>query len=105
GEGGTEEKHGRIAAQHPRNGFKRIDGMTSIAVVILNYNGEKLLPQYLPSVVRYSEEATLFVADNGSTDQSLEVLKTAFPQVTVIELGANYGFCGGYNKALQQIQA
>lgn len=79
--------------------------MTSIAVVILNYNGEKLLPQYLPSVLRYSQEATLFVADNGSTDQSLHVLKTAFPQVNILELGANYGFCGGYNKALQQIEA
>lgn len=79
--------------------------MTSIAVVILNYNGEKLFAQYLPSVVRYSQEAAIFVADNGSTDQSLRVLKTAFPQVSILELGANYGFCGGYNRALQQIKA
>jgi GT2 family glycosyltransferase len=79
--------------------------MTSIAVVILNYNGEKLLRQFLPSVIQYSAEAEIVVADNGSTDQSLSLLRRSFPQVTVLALGGNYGFCGGYNRALQQIRA
>ena len=79
--------------------------MTSIAVVILNYNGEKLLRQFLPSVIQYSAEADIFVADNGSTDESVSLLRRDFPQVTVLALGGNYGFCGGYNRALQQITA
>lgn len=80
--------------------------MTSIAVVILNYNGERLLRQFLPSVLQHSEyEATIVVADNGSTDASREILRREFPEVEIIELGSNYGFCGGYNKALQQVPA
>ncbi len=79
--------------------------MTSAAVVILNYNGEKLLKQFLPSVIQHSPEAEIVVADNGSTDQSLNVLAQHFPEVRVILLGENSGFCGGYNKALNQIRA
>jgi GT2 family glycosyltransferase len=79
--------------------------MTSIAVVILNYNGEKLLQQFLPSVIQYSPEADIIVADNGSTDQSLQFLRTNFSGVAILELGENFGFCGGYNKALRQIKA
>ena len=79
--------------------------MTSVAVVILNYNGEKLLRQFLPSVVEHSDDARIFVADNGSTDSSTHLLHREFPEVNVIELGGNYGFCGGYNRALKQITA
>jgi GT2 family glycosyltransferase len=79
--------------------------MTSVAVVILNYNGEKLLRQFLPSVIKHSAEARIFVADNGSTDQSVNLLRRDFREVSVLELGENYGFCGGYNKALSQISA
>ena len=79
--------------------------MTSVAVVILNYNGEELLRQFLPSVVQHSREARIIVADNGSTDTSLEILRREFPEVGVIALGANYGFCGGYNRALRQLSA
>lgn len=79
--------------------------MTSVAVVILNYNGEKLLPRFLPSVIQYSAGARIYVADNGSTDQSVAVLHTMFPDVTVLLLGGNYGFCGGYNRALREIDA
>lgn len=78
--------------------------MTRVAVVILNYNGEELLPQFLPSVIRYSGDAEVIVADNGSTDDSLRVL-ARFPQVTVLALPGNYGFCGGYNRALRQVTA
>ena len=53
--------------------------MASIAVVILNYNGEKLLQEFLPSVVQYSEGAKIYVADNSSTDNSITVLERNFP--------------------------
>lgn len=79
--------------------------MTSVSVVILNYNGEKLLRQFLPSVVSHSQQAEVIVADNGSSDQSLQILKTEFPSVRVIALESNYGFCGGYNRALKQVQS
>ena len=79
--------------------------MTSIAVVILNYNGEKLLPRFLPSVIQHSSEADIYVADNGSSDQSLRILRERYPQVRTLALGDNYGFCGGYNLALRQISA
>jgi GT2 family glycosyltransferase len=75
------------------------------AVVILNYNGEKYLRQFLPSVIRYTPQATVIVADNASTDASLSILKNEFPSVQVIKLVENYGFCGGYNRALKQVQA
>lgn len=79
--------------------------MTTVAVVILNYNGGKLLKQFLPSVIQHSPEAEIFVADNGSTDESLNILTHHFPEVRAIALGENSGFCGGYNKALKQIKA
>jgi GT2 family glycosyltransferase len=79
--------------------------MSHTAVVILNYNGEKLLRQFLPSVVLHSAPAEVIVADNGSTDSSLETLKQEFPSVKIIALDRNYGFCGGYNRALKQVVA
>lgn len=71
------------------------------AVVILNWNGAKLLEQFLPSVVKYSTEASVFVADNASTDNSIEFIKSKFPTVQIIQNSANFGFAEGYNKALQ----
>jgi len=79
--------------------------MSRTAVVILNYNGEKLLRDFLPSVVQHSPQAEVIVADNGSTDGSLAVLEQSFPNLRVIRLDQNYGFCGGYNRALQQVDA
>lgn len=79
--------------------------MTKIAVVILNYNGEKLLPQFLPSVLEHTANAEIIVADNASTDQSIPLLRATFPTVRVIPLNKNYGFCGGYNRALNQVEA
>ncbi len=78
--------------------------MKKIAVVILNWNGAKLLEQFLPSVVAYSNEAKIYVADNASTDNSIEVIKTQFPQVTIIQNKGNFGFANGYNVALQQVE-
>lgn len=78
--------------------------MKKIAVVILNWNGVKLLEQFLPSVVAYSEEATIYVADNASTDTSIEIIQSKFPQITIIKNEGNYGFAKGYNVALQQVE-
>jgi hypothetical protein len=79
--------------------------MTRVAVVILNFNGEKLLRQFLPSVIQHSPQAEVIVADNGSTDESQSVLRTHFPTVRVIALEQNFGFCGGYNRALKSVDA
>jgi len=79
--------------------------MSRTAVVILNYNGEKLLQDFLPSVIQHSAGAEVIVADNGSTDGSVSFLAKVFPQVRLIRLDQNYGFCGGYNRALQQVDA
>lgn len=78
--------------------------MKKIAVVILNWNGAKLLEQFLPSVVAYSDEAKIYVADNASTDNSLEIIRSKFPQITIIKNDSNYGFAKGYNVALQQVE-
>ena len=75
-----------------------------IAVVILNWNGAKLLEQFLPSIVSFSDEATIYLADNASTDSSIEVVKSKFPSVKIIENDANYGFANGYNAALKNVE-
>lgn len=79
--------------------------MPKVAVVILNYNGENFLRQFLPSVIEFSKEAEIIVADNASTDKSLWVLRQEFPSVRIIALTENFGFCGGYNRALLQVKA
>lgn len=80
--------------------------MEKVAIVILNWNGEKMLKEYLPSVLRYSrDEATVYVADNASTDDSLTLLRQHFPEVKLIVLDKNWGFAEGYNKALREIEA
>ena len=83
--------------------------MSRISVIILNWNGVEhgLIRQYLPSVVKYSrrEDTQVIVADNGSTDASLQILKDEFTSVRVIALDQNYGFADGYNRAIAQITA
>ena len=75
----------------------------NIAVVILNWNGKDLLEKYLPDVVQNSKEASVYVVDNASTDESVDYLKHQFPEVKLILLEDNYGYAGGYNRAVQQI--
>ncbi len=79
--------------------------MVQCAVVILNWNGERHLREFLPSVVEHTpcEVADIVVADNGSTDGSLELLRSQFADVKVIILGQNYGFARGYNEALSEL--
>lgn len=80
---------------------------TRVAVVILNWNGEGFLRQFLPNVLQHStlDDVRVIVADNGSTDGSLTLLSEQFPQVEQIRLPQNYGFAEGYNRALAQIRA
>lgn len=77
------------------------------AVIILNWNGKKMMETYLPSVCQYTigEDSKVVVADNGSTDDSVEFLQREYPQVELIRLDQNYGFAEGYNKAIAQVDA
>ena len=80
--------------------------MDKVAIVILNWNGVKMLTRFLPTVLDYSRnEAVVYVADNASTDNSVEVLKKHFPEVRLVQLDKNWGFAEGYNKAFEQIEA
>ncbi|MDR1499889.1 MAG: glycosyltransferase family 2 protein [Tannerellaceae bacterium] len=79
--------------------------MKKITVLILNWNGSHLLDTFLPSVVEHSNrpDVEIVVADNGSTDDSLNVLGERFPEAGIICLGSNQGYAGGYNLALERI--
>lgn len=76
-----------------------------VAVVILNYNGAPMLAKFLPLVTEHSLGAEIVVADNASTDDSVAVVNKYFPTVRVVQLDKNYGYAGGYNKALEQVNA
>lgn len=80
---------------------------SKIAIVILNWNGEKLFSKFLPSVIENSQgdNIEITVADNGSTDNSISFLKQNFPSVKILDLEKNYGFAEGYNRSLKQISA
>ena len=75
----------------------------NIAVVILNWNGRELLEQFLPSVIKFSPEASIYVADNASTDDSVAFLEARFPEVKLIKNKKNAGYAGGYNLALKSV--
>lgn len=81
--------------------------MDKVAVVILNWNGCGMLRSFLPSVVAHSEAdgAVIYVADNGSTDASVQLVREDFPTVRLILLDKNRGFADGYNEALRQVEA
>lgn len=75
----------------------------NIAVVILNWNGKELLKKFLPSVVAHSAEATVYVADNASTDGSVPFVSENFPTVKFIQNAVNGGYAKGYNDALKEL--
>ena len=81
--------------------------MQKLSIVILNWNGAEMLRKFLPSVIAHSEGEGIevCVADNASTDNSLEVMRTEFPDVRLILLDRNYGFAEGYNRALAEVDA
>lgn len=77
-----------------------------VSVVILNYNGRNYLEKFLPAVlVSTYEHLKIVIADNGSTDESVDFLRKTFPEVTILELGENFGFARGYNEALRQVKS
>jgi GT2 family glycosyltransferase len=78
----------------------------TIAIVILNYNGRRYLEQFLPFVTANTcAGAEVIIADNGSTDDSLAFLQAKYPDLRVVILDRNYGFAGGYNMALRQVES
>ena len=80
--------------------------MDKVATIILNYNGKNFLEKFLPSVIKYNDDYPVYVVDNNSSDHSIDFLRSTFPDsVHCIILDKNYGFCGGYNRAVDQIDA
>lgn len=79
--------------------------MKKVSVVILNWNGKKLLEEFLPIILKYtnSDIADIVIADNASTDNSLSFIRQHYPHLSTIELSENYGYADGYNQALKQI--
>lgn len=77
------------------------------AIVILNWNGRHFLETYLPILIENTpaDIGRIIIADNGSTDGSVQMLKEQFKTIQLIEFDKNYGFTGGYNRALEQIDA
>ena len=76
-----------------------------IAAVVLNWNGKVWLEKFLPTLVKNSENATIFIADNASTDDSVNFVKQNFPALKIIKNKTNGGYAKGYNDALKQINA
>lgn len=76
-----------------------------IAVVILNWNGKKLLERFLPAVIENSKNASVYVVDNASTDGSVELVKENHPTVKIVQNISNGGFAKGYNDGLRDIKA
>ena len=74
-----------------------------IAVVILNWNGKALLQKFLPSIIEHSREATIYVADNASTDDSIAFVTSNFPEIKIIRNKENGGYAKGYNDALKHL--
>jgi GT2 family glycosyltransferase len=72
----------------------------SVAIVILNYNGQHYLEKFLPKVIGYSQgNHAIWIADNASTDQSLDWLNTHYPELNTLTINENKGYAGGYNEA------
>ena len=76
-----------------------------VAIVVLNWNGAGFLRCFLPGVLAHADGARVIVADNASTDDSVELLARDFPLVELLLLERNFGFCEGYNQALAQVDS
>ncbi len=77
----------------------------NVAVVILNWNGKTLLEKFLPSVIEFSKNATIYIADNASTDDAVLFVKSNCPSIKIIQNAQNFGFAEGYNLALKNVDA
>ena len=76
----------------------------TVAVVIINWNGQKLLKRFLPSVINFSEEAKIYIIDNFSTDNSIQFVNKNYPKIKIINLNKNYGYAEGYNLGLKHVK-
>jgi hypothetical protein len=79
--------------------------LKEIAIVILNWNGRELLEKFLPKVIQHSETAKIIIADNASSDDSIEFIRTSFPTIQIISNSSNSGYAKGYNDVLKKIEA
>ena len=80
--------------------------MAKVAVVILNWNGKRYLEQFLPVLIKYLPDyAEIIIADNASSDDSVNFLKTHYPDIRVLEHERNEGFARGYNLAFEKVEA
>ena len=79
--------------------------MNTLAIIILNWNGKSWLEKFLPTVLKYSQNAEIFVIDNASTDNSVLFLNENFPEVKIVINEKNFGFAGGYNEGLKHVNA
>ena len=77
----------------------------TLAIAILSWNGKQWLEQFLPNVIQHSQNAEVYIIDNGSTDDTLDFLKQNFPEIKIVINDKNYGFAGGYNEGLKKIDA
>ena len=76
----------------------------TVALVVLNWNGKEILERFLPEMLQYSKEATIYVIDNNSLDDSIDLLATKFPDIKRIINKENLGYAGGYNAGLKNIK-
>ena len=78
--------------------------MKSLAVVILNYNGIKLIKKFLPSVIKFTPiRYNIYIIDNGSSDGSVKFIRSNFKRIKIVQLNKNYGYAKGYNIGLRNI--
>ncbi len=79
--------------------------MDKVAVVILNWNGKEIIDTFLPSVIEHSQNATIYIVDNASTDDSVSLIQQNYPSIKIIQNNENHGYANGYNTSLKQIKA
>lgn len=77
--------------------------LSTLAIVILNYNGIKWFKKFLQKVIDYSPNSTIYIIDNASTDDSVSFLRENFPSVIIIQNAINLGYAGGYNQGLKSV--
>ena len=83
---------------------EQIISTAAVGLVALNYNGEEVLKKYMPSWIQNnSEQTSIYVADNGSEDGSVDFILSHYPEIGLLQFDENHGFAGGYNRALQNI--
>lgn len=101
-----KENSEKVLAKNEKANFPGKKGNAKLAIVILNFNNKRYLQQFLPSIIAHgSPFQQIFVADNGSSDESLRMLSQQFPTVKRLDLQQNHGYAQGYNLALHQIDA